>query len=79
VTSLSIGVRVNQSNRRGFKNDRLLTVVASHSSLFRRIDIADTFLTNNRMTAILILLSYANISDCIPRFRGVSLDIDKQK
>jgi hypothetical protein len=47
----------------GEDNDRLLTIVASHSSYSIRVDTADNRLTNNRMTAILILFSCANISD----------------
>ena len=59
-------------------NDRLLTIVASHSSLSIRVAKADIYLTKNRMTAILIKFVCINISDYTPRFRGVSLDIDKQ-
>jgi len=63
----------------GEDNDRLLTIVASHSSYSLRVDTADNLLTNNRMTAIMILFSCANISDCTPRYRYVFLDIDSQK
>jgi len=43
--------------------DRLLTVAPTHSTLFISVATADNHLTNNRMTAIMILFSCANISD----------------
>jgi len=60
-------------------NDSVLTIVASHSSYSISVDTADNRLTDNRMTAILILFSCANISDWTPRYRYVFLDSDKEK
>ncbi len=56
-----------------------LSTVSAQSILISCVITADTCLTDNRMTAIMILFSYANISDCTPRLRGVYLDIAKQK
>jgi hypothetical protein len=56
-----------------------VTIVASHSTLSISVATADNLLTDNRMTAILILFSCANISDSTPRYRDVFLDIDSQK
>jgi len=60
-------------------NDRVLTIAPTHSMLPIRVATADIHLTNNRMTAILILFSCANISDSTPRYRDVFLDIDSQQ
>ena len=70
---------MNQSNRRDFQNNRVLTIAPTHSTLSIRVATADIFLTDNRMTPVLILFSQTNISDCTPRYRYVFLDIDSQK
>ena len=54
------------------------STIATQTRLSRYVATTNIFLTDNRMTAIMISFSHANISDYTPRFRGVSLDIDKQ-
>jgi hypothetical protein len=47
----------------GEDNDSVLTIALTQSNLSRCVATADNLLTDNRMAAILILFSCANISD----------------